>query len=141
MIESKAPLPLPLREKHLVLTLPVSVNEMYRQTAYKDKQGVWRIRRVATAQLRNYKQIVAGELMAQFVGEDRQVWRNAQELGYSSTFYTRTKLSDTSNRIKSWEDAIAGFLGIDDNMFIEIHCYRECDLRNPRQEVSLYLLA
>lgn len=141
MIDSKVPLPLPLREKHLVLTLPVSVNTMYRQTPYKDKQGVWRIRRVATAQLRNYKQTVAGELMAQFVGEDRQVWRNAQELGYSSIFYTRTSLSDTSNRIKAWEDAVASFLGIDDKLFIEIHCYRKRDSRNPRQEVSLYLLA
>ena len=124
-------------QTHVTLSLSTSVNAAYADVPiYNKRTGRRYTRRIASEALKTYKMVVGAELRQQ--GLSRGSWAHIEAIGYEAVFYVPTRARDLSNRQKGFEDALAAYLGFNDNKIVRFSCERRIDKSRPRIEVRLY---
>ena len=118
----------------LTLPLPPSVNHQYATV-----HG----RRVLSARGRNFKQLVAHQILVSLAGSaGREHWLRRVRtdfLGLTVRLYCPSLLRrDVDGGLKITQDALCEALGINDNRILRIHLIKALDPAGPRMEVTLF---
>ena len=73
-------------------------------------------------------------------GLTRGMWEGVKAVGYEVAIYVRTEASDTSNRLKAYEDVVSQYLGFDDKYVYKGNFEKHLDWNNPRIEGYWYII-
>jgi len=121
-----------MKSARFVLSLNPSLNASYADVIKRNRAGKAYTKRVATEALKQFKDDAPILLYQQ--GLIRDSWREVKAVGMELAIYVPTLRSDADNRLKAYQDAVAGYLGFDDHLVIDVHFSKHVDKQNPRIE-------
>lgn len=96
-------------------------------------------RRYASKEMKAYKDWAHKQLLARGIAEGS--WSHVKAVAYTAIITVPTAASDLDNRVKAMQDAILGYLGLNDNKVVEIHLLRQVDRATIGVSITIQALS